>query len=89
LQAACSAPKLSNLPDLQKSSQVSDEGGDWNKKHLSTFSFTTFGHRLSIPPAVIKESKRKAPTRFEETRGYSSNLACLHHSRNLAYELGH
>jgi hypothetical protein len=28
LQVACSAPKLSNLPDLQKSSDVSDEGGD-------------------------------------------------------------
>ena len=27
LHVECSAPKLSNLPDLQKSSDVSDEGG--------------------------------------------------------------
>ena len=25
------APKMSDLPDLQKSSHVSDEGGCWNK----------------------------------------------------------
>jgi hypothetical protein len=31
LRAACSAPKLSELPDLLKSSDVSDEGGGWNK----------------------------------------------------------
>jgi hypothetical protein len=28
LQAACSAPKLSNLPDLQKRCYLSHEGGD-------------------------------------------------------------
>jgi hypothetical protein len=31
LQVACSAPKLSNLPDLQKRRDRSDEGGDWIK----------------------------------------------------------
>jgi hypothetical protein len=27
LQVACSAPKMSNLPDLQKRCDLSDEGG--------------------------------------------------------------
>ena len=39
LHAACVAPKLSDPLVLQKSTQVSvysDEGGGWNKKHLST-----------------------------------------------------
>ena len=62
MQAACSAPKMSKLPDLQKRSKVSDEGGRVGikaPKHLSTSK--ALRDRSDEGGVSIKDSNSNSP----------------------------
>jgi hypothetical protein len=47
---------MSELPDLQKRRDRSDEGGGWNKSTKAVQHLTQFCQRLYIYPALINNA---------------------------------